>query len=119
MECLFTVENLVAAAMACRDKPEIGSEFPFITETGEVAYLCGGCGGADGHRHVFHSGSRHKELLVCKSHYPFPRFHRRHVSLPAVCMVERQTYHSAAREYLGNGIHCAVLAVLSVCIRRT
>ena len=36
-ECLFTMGNLPAATVACRDKSEIGGELPFVTETAEVS----------------------------------------------------------------------------------
>lgn len=39
-ECLFTVDNLVPATVACGDKPEIGCKLSLITEAVEVAYFC-------------------------------------------------------------------------------
>ena len=38
-ECLFSMGNLSSAAMACRDKSEIGRELFFVMETVDVAYF--------------------------------------------------------------------------------
>lgn len=59
-ECLFSMRNLPAAAMACRDKSKIGRELFFVMETVDVAYFCQKC-----HRHIdSHSGDGCQQLAA-------------------------------------------------------